>query len=184
VGHDGTVWAINTEQQVFRYQNNNWVPIYGKFQQIALGNDEQIWGIGLHGELFQLGPSIAEYQALQDQLVKLREAKQEENHSFSPLNSSPVDFSKENTALVSGQLSQLEQLLEQNQVLQQKLMGSQAQTNGLQMQLNELVRLNKTRQYQISILQQQNYELQKQVGELEATKQELELQLTHCQPSM
>jgi hypothetical protein len=54
VGQDGTVWGVNSNDDIFRYQGNDtWQPISGKLKQISVGNANNVWGVNAGNEIFR-----------------------------------------------------------------------------------------------------------------------------------
>jgi hypothetical protein len=54
VAFDGTVWGLNSANQVFRYnaQEQNWNAIPGLLSQISVGADAVVWGLNASGQTY------------------------------------------------------------------------------------------------------------------------------------
>ena len=55
VGSDGTVWGVNSAQQIytFDYSNGGWTHIPGELTQISVGSNSAVWGINAMGHIYQ-----------------------------------------------------------------------------------------------------------------------------------
>lgn len=58
VGADGTVWGINSSQQIYSYDyvSGNWTNIPGSLVQIAVGSSTAIWGVNVQQQIFRWDP--------------------------------------------------------------------------------------------------------------------------------
>ncbi len=54
-GADGTVWGINAQQQIYRYesQTESWVNVPGSLVQISVGNANNIWGVNAAQQVYR-----------------------------------------------------------------------------------------------------------------------------------
>lgn len=54
VGADGSVWGINSSQQIFTYDyaENGWTSIPGALTQIAVGSSTAVWGLNAQGQIY------------------------------------------------------------------------------------------------------------------------------------
>src|SRR5438270_293394 len=54
VGIDGTVWGVNSNDDVFRYLGDDqWETIAGKLKQISVGSAALVWGVNANDDVFQ-----------------------------------------------------------------------------------------------------------------------------------
>jgi hypothetical protein len=55
VAFDGTVWGLNSAQQVWRFnaQKQSWDSIAGQLTQISVGADAVVWGVNASGQTYQ-----------------------------------------------------------------------------------------------------------------------------------
>jgi len=55
VGSDGTIWGVNSADEIWRYNDNNqWTKIYGGLSQISVGSASEIYGVNSAGNIFKL----------------------------------------------------------------------------------------------------------------------------------
>jgi hypothetical protein len=52
VGSDGTVWGVNTANNIYRYAGNQWQQIPGALRQISVGNANNVWGVNAAGNIY------------------------------------------------------------------------------------------------------------------------------------
>jgi len=52
VAFDGTVWGLNSANQIFRYNapEQNWILVPGQLSQISVGADAVVWGLSASGQ--------------------------------------------------------------------------------------------------------------------------------------
>jgi len=54
VGHDGTVWGVNSSDNIYRYQGNNqWTQISGALKQISVGSSNNVWGVNSSDNIYR-----------------------------------------------------------------------------------------------------------------------------------
>ena len=55
VGADGTVWGLNSSQQIFTYDSasGQFVQVPGSLTQIAVGNAQAVWGINAQEQIYR-----------------------------------------------------------------------------------------------------------------------------------
>lgn len=55
VGADGSVWVLNSSQQIFTYDSsaNAWRYIPGALAQIAVGSSTAVWGLNAQGQIYR-----------------------------------------------------------------------------------------------------------------------------------
>ena len=53
VAGDGTVWGVNSADQIFRRDDGAWTPIPGALKQVSAGDANQIWGVNSSDAIFQ-----------------------------------------------------------------------------------------------------------------------------------
>jgi Tectonin domain/Metallo-peptidase family M12B Reprolysin-like len=53
VGSDGTVWGVNSSDDVFRWTGSGWTHIAGKLKQISVGTAARVWGVNSNDDVFQ-----------------------------------------------------------------------------------------------------------------------------------
>jgi len=51
---DGTVWGVNADYSIFRYNyNGTWTQIAGGLMQISAGSSTQVWGVSYDKKIWQ-----------------------------------------------------------------------------------------------------------------------------------
>ncbi|MFZ4658622.1 MAG: tectonin domain-containing protein [Caldilineaceae bacterium] len=53
VSCDNAIWGINSDDQIFRRDENGWTLIDGRLKQISVGNVNNIWGINSDDQIFR-----------------------------------------------------------------------------------------------------------------------------------
>jgi hypothetical protein len=53
VGADGTVWGINSSQNIFRFDGNQFGNVPGQLTQISVGNSAHVWGLTQQQTIFR-----------------------------------------------------------------------------------------------------------------------------------
>ncbi|HKO58023.1 MAG TPA: tectonin domain-containing protein [Thermoanaerobaculia bacterium] len=53
VGQDGTVWGVNANDDIFRWNGGTWDNIAGKLKQISVGNANNVWGVNAADDIFR-----------------------------------------------------------------------------------------------------------------------------------
>jgi hypothetical protein len=53
VAADGTVWGVNSLDNIFRWNGNGWDQVSGQLTQISVGNAAAIWGVNAHDEIYR-----------------------------------------------------------------------------------------------------------------------------------
>ena len=49
VAPDGTLWAVQTNGDIYHYVSPNWISIPGKAKQVSVGYDGTVYALGLTG---------------------------------------------------------------------------------------------------------------------------------------
>ncbi len=52
VGADGSVWGLNSSQQIFTYSSSGWTNIPGTLSQIAVASSTAVWGLNEQGQIY------------------------------------------------------------------------------------------------------------------------------------
>ncbi len=52
VGADGSIWGLNSSQQIFTYGSSGWTNIPGALLQIAVGSSDAVWGLNEDGQIY------------------------------------------------------------------------------------------------------------------------------------
>jgi hypothetical protein len=54
VASDGTVWGVNSADQIYRRDGTTWTRIPGALKQVSTGSANQIWGVNASDQIYQL----------------------------------------------------------------------------------------------------------------------------------
>jgi virginiamycin B lyase len=54
VAQDGTVWGVNSSDNIFRWTGNGWQQVPGALKQISVGNTTNVWGVNSADNIFKL----------------------------------------------------------------------------------------------------------------------------------
>ncbi len=53
VGADGTVWGVNSADQIYRRSGDGWEQIPGALKQVSVGATSQVWGVNSADQIFR-----------------------------------------------------------------------------------------------------------------------------------
>jgi hypothetical protein len=49
---DGTVWGVNSANNIFRWTGSGWQPVPGALKQISTGDVNKVWGVNSADAIF------------------------------------------------------------------------------------------------------------------------------------
>lgn len=58
VGSDGTVWGVNSNDQIFHRNSDKWMAVPGFLSEISAGIAAHVWGVNRDQMIFKYSPTI------------------------------------------------------------------------------------------------------------------------------